>query len=491
MRRVAIASLAIASLRVASLGVASLGVANLAAVSFVGFARAADLPAQKLAPAPDCFESLATYLKASPSDCPLTAYGLTVYGTVDVGVGWESNGAPFDRHFGPGDAYLITKVNNGPRWLWSPNALSTSVIGIKMSEPLGAGIWLAGALETGFDPYSLQLSDSPRALADNNGLPPSLQTSNGDSSRAGQPDNSQGFIGLSHKTYGTLTFGRVNTLTQDTIALYDPMQAANAFSPLGWSGSYAGMGDTEIARSNTAFKYRLQVGPFRFGALMQVGGYDQGNGADAQSQAQLGADLGPLSLDAIAGWARDAVALTNYTNLPKGYGQDDLKATLSNNSGLMLVAKYTVGPLRLYGGYEYYRQSDSSGRYPYGFTSLGGFDVRPAAIVYTAYAIPKTMNVYWAGARYALTDQIDLAAAFYWQQQNAYSAKVCAGTGIHTSSSACAGAMEALSLLIDYKPLERVDLYAGVMASSVFGGLASGYQQAQTVAPTAGLRIKF
>ena len=328
-------------------------------------------------------------------------------------------------------------------------------------------------------------------MVENNGVPLGRQTSNGDSSRAGQFDNSQGYIGLSHNTYGTLTFGRVNTLTQDTILSYDPMQAANAFSPLGWSGSYAGMGDTEIARSNTAFKYRLDIGQFRFGALMQVGGYDQGNGADAQSQVQLGADFGPLSLDAMAGWARDAVALANYTTLPKGYDQNDLKARLSNNSGLMLVAKYAIGSLRLYGGYEYYRQSDPSGHYPFGFTTIGGFDVRAAAIAYNAYAIPKTMNVYWTGARYALTDQIDLAAAFYWQQQNDYSAKRCAGIGVHTSSSACAGSMEALSLLIDYKPFKRVDLYAGVMASSVFGGLASGYQQAQNIAPTAGLRIKF
>ena len=370
------------------------GFCLLAAASCAGLASAADLPPPKtLASAPNCFASLADVLNTSASECPLTAYGLTLYGTIDVGVGWKSNGAPFNPNFGPGDSYLITKVNNGPRWLWSPNALSTSVIGVKMNEPLGAGFSLVGALEAGFDPYSLELSDSPRALASNNGTPLALQSSNGDSSRAGQFDNSQGYIGLSHVTYGTLTFGRVYTLTQDAVIAYDPMQAANAFSPLGWSGSFAGLGDTEIARANSAFKYRLEVGQFRFGAVMQVGGYDQGNGADAQSQVQFGADFGPLSLDAMAGWARDAVALSNYTVLPKNYDRDDLKATLSDNAGLMLVAKYTAGPLKLFVGYEDYRQSAPSGRYPFGFTSLGGFDVPAAAITYNAYAIPRTMNV--------------------------------------------------------------------------------------------------
>ena len=470
-----------------------IGSALLAAMAFAGLSRAADLPATGKPgdTPPNCFESLAAWLNASPADCPLTAYGLTVYATIDLGGGWESNGAPFNRHFGPGVSYLITKVNNGSRWLLSPNALSTSVIGVKMNEKLGDGFSLIGVVEAGFDPYTFQLSNSPRSLFDNNGLPLTRQSANGDSSRAGQFDNSQGFIGLNHATYGTLTFGRVNTLTLDAIIEYDPMQAANGFSPLGWSGSFAGFGDTEVARSTTAFKYRGQAGPFRFGALMQVGGYDQGNAADAESQVGVGADFGALSLDAMAGWARDAVALANYTTLPRGYSQDDLKATLSDNAGLMLVAKYGIGALRLYGGYENYRQSSPTGRYPFGFTSLGGFNVLPGAIAYGAYAIPRRMNVAWTGARYAVSDRLDLVGAFYWEQQGDYSRKLCVGTGVHTSSGACPGALDALSFLIDYKPLRRMDLYAGVMVSNVFGGLASGYQQAQNIAPTAGLRMKF
>jgi len=143
------------------------------------------------------------------------------------------------------------------------------------------------------------------------------QSSNGDSSRAGQIDNSQGFLGLSNATFGTLAFGRVNTLTLDVVNAYDPMVSSKAFSPLGWSGSFAGFGDAEIARANTAFKYRLDLGNFRVRGLAQVGGYDQGNGANGEYQAQIGGDFGALSLDGVVSWAKDAVSLGNYTALPK------------------------------------------------------------------------------------------------------------------------------------------------------------------------------
>ena len=45
--------------------------------------------------------------------------------------------------------------------------------------------------------------------------------------------------------------------------------------------------------------------------------------------------------------------------------------------------------------------------------------------------------------------------------------------------------------MIDYRPVKRVDLYAGVMISNVYGGLANGFAVTQKIAPTAGLRIKF
>ena len=68
---------------------------------------------------------------------------------------------------------------------------------------------------------------------------------------------------------------------------------------------------------------------------------------------------------------------------------------------------------------------------------------------------------------------------------------VCTGSGTSISSSKCAGSSGAVSFLIDYKPVARVDLYGGVMVSNVWGGLANGHLYTQNVDPTVGLRIQF
>ena len=75
----------------ARIGVLALGIA------LTGAAKAADLPTakpEKGARSANCFSSLWTYLDSSAADCPLSYAGITVYATVDVGLGYSSNGAP-------------------------------------------------------------------------------------------------------------------------------------------------------------------------------------------------------------------------------------------------------------------------------------------------------------------------------------------------------------------------------------------------------------
>ena len=73
-----------------------LGVALAMTIASVGAARAADLPTKKEVPAPppvNCFASVWTCLNSTAADCPLSWGPFTVYGTLDVGVGYETNGA--------------------------------------------------------------------------------------------------------------------------------------------------------------------------------------------------------------------------------------------------------------------------------------------------------------------------------------------------------------------------------------------------------------
>ena len=205
-------------------------------------------------------------------------------------------------------------------------------------------------------------------------------------------------------------------------------------------------------------------------------------------------------------------------DIPKFYSGDDLKATLSNNTGVFLLGKYKFAqfPLTVSGGWEYIKQANPSDTFPNGFKTIGGYNV-PGTITgnkafptqwinYTAYNNNRIANVFFIGAKYAVTPQIDVAAAYYYLGQNNYnsSSTPCAYANAtfvppsgspfvvsRINNSACAGSQDAISFLIDYRPVKRMDLYAGVMISNIYGGLANGYAETQNIAPTAGLRVKF
>jgi predicted porin len=244
-------------------------------------------------------------------------------------------------------------------------------------------------------------------------------------------------------------------------------------------------------------------------------------------QGQIGGDVhnlfgGTLSLDAIGSYATDG-ALTSIFNgtctlfksgpfkgqtgctdaIPKFYDASDLKATLSNNTGVILAAKYRWGPWQAFGGWEYFRQANPSDDYPNGFKTIGNYNVPgniinnknfPTVWITTnAYNVNRVENIFWVGAKYAVNDRLDLIGALYYIEQNDFlqAPAACTGTGIHISSASCAGSFDTFSFLIDYRPLKRIDVYAGVALSNIYGGLANGYLAAQNIDPTIGLRIKF
>ena len=180
-----------------------------ALMSLLCGARAADLPAQTLPPlsAPSCFASFVDYFLASAEECPLTWNGVTLYGTIDVGGGYQTNGAPFNNVYPNGVEELISKNSNRSRYVLVPNGLGQSYIGVKGNEAI-AGDWsLVFNLQTGFDPYTLERANGPKSLVQNNATPLDAQSANGDSSRAGQLFNTVAYAGFSHPTYGTLTAG--------------------------------------------------------------------------------------------------------------------------------------------------------------------------------------------------------------------------------------------------------------------------------------------
>ncbi len=435
--------------------------------------------------------------------CPLTWNGITVYGTIDGGVSWRSHGAPLNGTSAVGVDYLIQKFSNGPRWDLGPNALSNSNIGIKGKEPFAPGWDFIFDLQAGFDPYSLHFSNGPHSVAQNAGVPLTAQDSFADSSRAGQFYNSVGYLGVS-SPYGTLTLFRQNSLTLDAVFAYDPMGASYAFSPIGFQGITCGGGNTENCRHSTSLKYRVDIGQFRVAALWQFGGYELNNASIGSYQLQLGGDIpnlagGTLSLDAIGSFVRDSVSLGLAGSTFPAVLPQVLTATLSNNSSVMLVGKYSNGPLKLFGGYEFIQYAPPSNPFApgTGFTDIGGDFVCAACnainntnINNTAFnAGDKLFHVIWTGVKYAVTDNVDVIGAYYHYDQPFFGAPTnCADTA---AAANCHGTLNAVSFVVDWQFAKKFDTYAGLMFSRVNGGLANGFIHRDSIAPTAGLRFRF
>jgi predicted porin len=471
--------------------------ASTAAIALGSAAQAADLPLYTKAPAPPLAPASCTSAEQFiVTDCPLTYYGITVYGTVDMGGGYETHGAPFNNNIITGVEELVQKNSNRAMWALTPGGMSQSNIGIKGNETITPGLNFIFDLNFGFDPYSMTAANGPASLLNNNGVPLALQTSNADSSRAGQFYNAVGYAGFSSQTYGTLTFGRQNSLELDGVNAYDPMGGSYAFSVIGWQGTAVGGGDTEDARVSTAIKYRADIGDnwFRVGAMTQIGGYDQNNADQGMYAFQAGKDFnlgtaGLLSFDAIYTYDKGAVKSTALAAGTTAYATapDTLGATISDDQSVMLLAKYTYKQLKLYGGYEYIDFANPSSPMTSGFTDIAGIPVLLSNISQTGFVNDEHLQIMWTGARYAFTDTLDAGIAYYHYDQNSYGKTFCNNTSLAT----CAGTLDAVSMNVDWKFAKKFDVYAGFMYSQVHNGLASGYLYTNNFAPTAGLRFRF
>src|SRR5258708_5722777 len=123
-----------------------LGIAIIAA-GLASFAHAADLPTTKGPEAkPPGFSGLWNYLKSSVRDCPLSVGPLTLYGTLDGGFGYEQWGTHVGRYADKPN-YAIQRNSGDTHWLWSPNGLSASTIGVRLSQKIGDNWEIVGAAE--------------------------------------------------------------------------------------------------------------------------------------------------------------------------------------------------------------------------------------------------------------------------------------------------------------------------------------------------------
>ena len=428
----------------------------------------------------------------SPADESLTWYGITLYGIVDIGLQYDSHGAPFSDYFPAGSADIVQKNSNHSEVGATPSNVSQSRVGLQGTEPLNVGDW-SGVfkLETFFNPQSGNISDALKSLTQNNGRALTAQTTNLDSSIAGQAFQ-QSFVGLSSPTFGTLTFGRQNTLMADGIAKYDPQSASQAFALIGLSGTAAGGGDTEDRRLDSSLKYTGVYGGFHLGALYKFNGAS--GASNTAGQFQVGYQIPNASIDFYYSHVNDAIAAAaistaDFAVLPAGFNPDkSLAATVSDNTTFAVMGSYKIGIPTLFAGYEHIRFSNPDDPIEPGFDDIGGYKL--AFVNDAAFPNDKILQVYWAGVKFTLPSGLDLIAAYYGYSQNSYAAGADAGCS-STISGACSGTESAVSAMADYHFTKRFDVYAGAMWTEVRDGLANGYLNTSNIDPTIGLRWRF
>ena len=153
----------------------------------------------------------------------------------------------------------------------------------------------------------------------------------------------------------------------------------------------------------------MGLGPFRAAAAAQLG--PNGDGSRSIVQGQVGFDYLGASFDAIYGHSRDAISAAP---LPVGFaptpallanaGAVLVAGTISDNTGLMLLARYTTGPVKLYAGYENIRFANPASPLAAGTTIIGGYSLGTANN--TAFTDNKILQVFWTGAKYGVTPDL-------------------------------------------------------------------------------------
>jgi len=430
----------------------------------------------------------------------LTWNGITLYGTVDIGVEYVSHGAPLSQTWGPGLPSFIQNFSNHSITSVNGNGLSQSKIGLSGVEPIpGLDGWSGiFRLETGFNPWSGRLVDGPASLAADNGKAANVKISAGDSSRAGQAFNGVAFAGISNATFGTLTFGRHNGLMLDMLSKYDPQLQAQAFSPIALSGTSGGLGTTQTNRLDNSIKYNLTVGPARV-AFIHAFGSDNYVPQNA-NEFSLGFDMAGFSIDALYGLIHGATAaaslsaanITTLNTAPQplpGWSlSNTLAGTISDDTGYSVQMSYNAKdyfPVKFYAGWERIKFNNPSHPDPVGTQDIGGYTF--GIVSNTAFNIQKILQISWVGARWSVTPEFDLTAAGYGYNQKSFAANGCT----NASATSCAGEMADISLVGDYHFTKRFDTYAGVNWSHVMNGLASGFLFTSEYSPMVGVRYNF
>ena len=324
--------------------------------------------------------------------------------------------------------------------------------------------------------------------------------------------------------------------------LYDPANGAYAFSYIGYNGTMAGGGDTEDSRWDDAVKYRIAYGPVHFGAMYKFadgsggcysatagwtsstctpesahnnafgfnlgGEYAKRFFADFvfqhynQAISVLNPLLGPESLSSAGLYQSTTDSInTNPINGGPGLGpnlidpSNTVYGIVTDNNAIMVAARYSGDPVKIFAGYEYIWQNNPSNPLGVGASDQGGYFM--SGVEDNNLDSEKLVNIWWMGAKYTYAKKTDITFAWYQQRQNDFRVPpTCTPASFRAS---CAGTLNEGSLYVDHHFTKRFDAFAGIAYSWVSGGLAIAiphgpgvpYNSNNNFAPTVGSRFTF
>ena len=426
-------------------------------------------------------------------DDSLTWHGITLYGVIDIGVQYDTHSAPFTPYRPAASGNIVRQNDSQSVTGLTPSNMGQSRVGLQGIEALNEEWSAVFQVESFFNPQSGEIADSLKSLSVNNGRALAKQSIGVDGSSAGQAFQTA-YAGLRSVRFGTLTFGRQVTLLSEGTIKYDPNYNATAFGLLGASNTYSGAGSSEDNRLDSTAKYFIDFDDrVHFAALYKFNGSN--GAANTAAQADIGGRYAGLSVDAYYSKVNSAITASSLTaaqvaQLPAlGYSASNaLAATISDNTTYSLMALYDADPLKFFAGYIHIKYANPSNPLSAGFTDIGGYVL--AFVTNNAYNNSKTVQVYWTGVRYTVIPGLDLTAAYYGYQQNAFGTGTQAGCST-SAHSTCSGSLEAFSFDADYRFNKHFDAYVGAMYSGVHDGVASGYLSTTNINPTIGVRYKF
>jgi len=475
-----------------------------------------------------------SFKEFTATDCSLTWHGITVYGTYDIGLGWVGHGLPENGYNYEGES-LVNRNGNHSQFLIAQNNLSQTGLGIRAKEEILEDWYVVFNASTGINPQSGQLANMGATNTINAGLPRGSYSFVGDGARAGQPINDEFYGGVSSTQFGTLTFGRQRALGTDAMLAYDPASGAYSFSFIGYNGLMAGGGDTQDTRWDQSLKYRIAYGPAHLGVMYKFvdgqGGCFSAAGTwtaatctpEAAHNSAYGFDLGAeyagFSADIVYQRVYQAISVVNPLLGPQSPTQPYQSTTdsintnpitganligttnteygiVTDNSAIMVAAKYTWNPFRFYVGYEHIRQTNPSNPLGVGASAAGGYLL--SGVEDNNLDSPKVVQVFWTGVKYAYDSKTDITLSYYLELQNDFRIPSACSPSAGFRSS-CSGNLNEVSLYVDHHFTKRFDAYAGIAYSEVSGGLGIAiphgpgvpYYFDNNIAPTVGGRFAF